>query len=411
MHDLAIEYLNVSDLKPFKRNAKLHPKEQVEQIKRSIADYGMNDPIAIWSNNEVIEGHGRLLACKELGIDVVPVIRLDALTDEQRREYMLVHNKTTMNSDFDFDILKLELDDFDGFDADFYDFDLNEKEADFFNRKDRSDTSRQEDNDEYNEFLDKFEIKKTTDDCYTPDNVYDAVADWVAEEYNLDRKNFVRPFYPGGDYQNESYKKDDIVVDNPPFSILSEIINFYTEHGVKFFLFAPALTLFSCTSSSFSSSICVNFSIMYENGAVIATSFLTNLEDYRMRTAPKLYQMLKEANDENVKKIRKQLPKYTYPDNVVMSTQFSDFSRYGFDIKISKDESYMIHQLDSQKEYGKELFGKGFLVSDRVAEELKNEGIKKEELKKEELKKEWTLSDRERQIIKILNEKAVEIDG
>ena len=406
MQELFIEYIPIAKIKPFKRNAKLHPRHQIDQIKKSIQDYGMNDPIAIWKNNEIIEGHGRVLACKELGIDVVPVIHLDALTDDQRREYMLVHNKTTMNSDFDFELLRMEIEDFEFFDPKFYDFDLNGKE-DFFSRENRNDTSRQEGNEEYNEFLDKFEEKKTTDDCYTPENVYDAVADWVAEEYGLDRKNFVRPFYPGGDYQSEYYKKNDVVVDNPPFSILSEIINFYNERGIKFFIFAPALTLFS-SSSSYSSCVCINYPIMYENGATIATSFVTNVDDYRLRTAPKLYQMIDEANNENLKKIRKHLPKYTYPDNVVMSTQFSDFSKYGVDIKISKDESYRIKQLDSQKEFDKEIFGAGFLVSDKIAEELKKEELKKEELKKEELKKEWTLSDREKQIIKILNKKGGE---
>lgn len=69
----------------------------------------MNDPIAIWRNNEIIEGHGRLIACMELGFDKVPIIRLDDLSDDERRAYMLVHNKLTMNTDFDFDILQDEL--------------------------------------------------------------------------------------------------------------------------------------------------------------------------------------------------------------------------------------------------------------------------------------------------------------
>lgn len=92
----------------------------------------------------------------------------------------------------------------------------------------------------YDEFVEKFKPKKTTDDCYTPPLVYEAVANWVATEYGLDKQNFVRPFYPGGDYKSEDYT-GKIVVDNPPFSILSEIIGFYTERGVRFFLFAPTL--------------------------------------------------------------------------------------------------------------------------------------------------------------------------
>ena len=55
----------------------------------------------------------------------------------------------------------------------------------------------------------------------------------------------MRPFWPGGDYQRENYPAGCVVVDNPPFSILSQICRFYNAHGVKYFLFAPALTLFS----------------------------------------------------------------------------------------------------------------------------------------------------------------------
>lgn len=108
---LKIEYLPLAELKPYARNAKLHPAEQVEQIKRSIQEFGFNDPIAIWGDNTVIEGHGRLIAATEMGLDTVPVIRLDDLTDEQRRAYTLVHNKLTINSDFDMDTLTLELED------------------------------------------------------------------------------------------------------------------------------------------------------------------------------------------------------------------------------------------------------------------------------------------------------------
>lgn len=67
--------------------------------------------IALWKDNVIIEGHGRLIACQELGMDTVPIIRLDELTDEQRRAYALIHNKLTMNTGFDVEILSLELDD------------------------------------------------------------------------------------------------------------------------------------------------------------------------------------------------------------------------------------------------------------------------------------------------------------
>ena len=107
--ELKIEYVPIDSIKPYKKNAKLHPAEQIEQIKASIKEFGFKDAIAVW-NNEVVAGHGRLLAAKELGMKELPIVRLDDLTDEQRRAYALVHNKLTMNSPFDDGILTEELD-------------------------------------------------------------------------------------------------------------------------------------------------------------------------------------------------------------------------------------------------------------------------------------------------------------
>ena len=129
MDKLKIEYVDINSIKPYKNNAKLHPKEQIEQIKKSIEQFGMDDPIGIWKD-EIVEGHGRLIACKELGYTEVPIIRLDHLTDEERKAYTLAHNKLTMNSDFDIEILNNELDDILNIDmSDFgFDIDLEEEE-------------------------------------------------------------------------------------------------------------------------------------------------------------------------------------------------------------------------------------------------------------------------------------------
>ena len=107
---LKVEYLPIEDIKPYENNAKIHTPEQIEQIKKSIEQFGMNDPIGVWSkDNIIVEGHGRLLACQELGYKEVPIIRLDELTDEQRKAYTLAHNQLTMNTGFDLDILNQEL--------------------------------------------------------------------------------------------------------------------------------------------------------------------------------------------------------------------------------------------------------------------------------------------------------------
>lgn len=107
---LSVEYVKVDTLSVMPDNAKIHTSEQIEQIKNSIVSFGFNDPIAVYGDdNTIVEGHGRFLAAKELGLDVVPIIRLDGLSDEQIRAYSIVHNQLTMNTGFDPDLLLQEL--------------------------------------------------------------------------------------------------------------------------------------------------------------------------------------------------------------------------------------------------------------------------------------------------------------
>ena len=125
---LKVERVPIDSIHVYPNNAKLHPESQIEQIKKSIQMYGNNDPIAVWGkDNVIVEGHGRFIALTELGYDEVEVIHLDHLTDEQRRQYMLVHNQTTMNSGWDEDLLQIELADLD-FDMSDFGFDLDEED-------------------------------------------------------------------------------------------------------------------------------------------------------------------------------------------------------------------------------------------------------------------------------------------
>ena len=112
--ELKIEYIAVEDLKPYEKNNKKHEDFDIGEIAKSISKYEMIDPVGIWGkDNTIVEGHGRVLACKQLGIDKVPCIRLDHLTDEQRREYAIVHNKSSELALYDFDNLADELADLD----------------------------------------------------------------------------------------------------------------------------------------------------------------------------------------------------------------------------------------------------------------------------------------------------------
>lgn len=118
---LNVEYIPVGKLKPYDKNTRKHEDYDVSQIAKSIEQYGFNDPIGIWGkDNIIVEGHGRLLAAKKLGMTEVPCIRLDDLTDEQRREYAIMHNKTAELSTWDFDLLAEDIGelDFSGFDID-----------------------------------------------------------------------------------------------------------------------------------------------------------------------------------------------------------------------------------------------------------------------------------------------------
>lgn len=414
-----IESIKLDDLRPYEKNARKHGAKDLEAIKASIEAFGFRDPVGVWGpQNVIVEGHGRVLAARALGMIEVPCIRLDELTDEQRKAYALAHNRTAELSSWDAEMLPLELEELPSYDMTAFGFDLDRVADDWFQNRERMDDSRQDGNEEYNEFLEKFELKKTTDDCYTPDLVYDAVADWVEKEYNVKRKSFVRPFYPGGDYQKEKYPKGCVVVDNPPFSILAQILNWYHDHGIRFFLFAPTLTLFSSSASS-CCAIPTGAAVVYENGASVNTSFLTNLEpeDLRVRTAPALYQAVQEASDKTRSEQTKELPRYSYPNEVITAALVAKYNRHGIDFRVPVSESMQIDELDAQRDVGKAIYGKGYLLSERLAEirgrcetEAKEHAAKnalqhaREAHENAELDDDgrirWKLSEREREIVR-----------
>lgn len=250
----------------------------------------------------------------------------------------------------------------------------------------------------YDEFVEKFKPKLTTDDCITPPEIYDVVAGYVAERYKLNRETFVRPFWPGADYTKTEYPSECCVVDNPPFSIISKIVCDLCAMGVRFFLFAPHLTVCSigrnaCMPVSY---IVARCDIVYENGAIVSTDFVTNMEpDIIMRNDIELSGRVDAA----VKKIRrsnvKMLPTYTYPDYIITSRDLAKYVSRGVYFEIRREEGVVISALDSQKKMGKAIFGRGVLVSERKAAE--KAAAEKAAEKAAAIR--WPLSERERKII------------
>ena len=213
-------------------------------------------------------------------------------------------------------------------------------------------------NAEYKAFVDKFKPKKTTDDCYTPENIYEAIKDWACQEYGIDPETIIRPFWPGGDYEREHYPEGCTVLDNPPFSILSQIVDMYTANGIRFFLFAPCLTNFASGKMKCSHIITAE-SITYENGARVDTSFLTNLDTCFARTAPELTRRIKEEDKKNRNLDTKELPKYAYPDEVLTAAMLRYMAVHGTDFRVGFDQVYFVRELAAQAEVGKAIFGGG----------------------------------------------------
>lgn len=255
--------------------------------------------------------------------------------------------------------------------------------------------SRESFND-YDGFVEKFKPKKTTDDCYTPPEIYAVVLDYVRERWGVEEADVVRPFWPGGDYEAFEYPEGCVVVDNPPFSILSKIQAFYLDRGIGFFLFAPSLTCLSGKRCMEVDHIVCDCSITYENGAVVRTGFVTNLDGENVLEAePELGRRLNEANDARLKATRKTVAKYEYPDDVITAARAQWLASHGTPYRVRRRDACRISALDEQRERGKGIFGGGLLLSRAAAaERAAAERAAAERAAAER----WHLSDRERAV-------------
>lgn len=257
----------------------------------------------------------------------------------------------------------------------------------------------------FEDFCEKFKPKKTTDECYTPPMIYEVIKNWACKEYGIDPDKIVRPFYPGGDYENFDYAPDAVVLDNPPFSILAQICEFYLERGIPFFLFAPSLTcLIQRRVAMRMNHIICDCKIVYENGAVVNTSFVTSYGgDVVAQSQPELTQLVNAESArlryENVRK----LPKYEYPLNVLTAAMLQKYSKYGVDYKVDRGECEVIRAMDAQRNAGKAVFGGGLLLCSRAAAEKAAAERAAAHV--------WKLSPRELAVIEYIDKRCGDVSG
>ncbi len=210
----------------------------------------------------------------------------------------------------------------------------------------------------YEQFVEKFKPKLTTDDCYTPDKLWQGVKAYACKRFNIEEHQIIRPFKPGGDYQTEDYT-GKIVVDNPPFSILSEIVRWYDARGIKFFLFKNGLTLQKAL---------INFhvlvtgrSMIAENGADVPVDFVTNITGKRcIEACPELAEVVYSARPE-----KKAYTTRHFAPNVVRACDIGKLAKYGVALTLENYE-----RVASVGEPKMQIFGGAVLVSDEDARRI-----------------------------------------
>ena len=220
----------------------------------------------------------------------------------------------------------------------------------------------------YDEFVDKFKPRHTSDDTHTPPNVYEAVLSWAERRYGIDRAKVVRPFFPGGDYEHADYPADCIVLDNPPFSILAQIVRFYPGRGIPVFLFAPSLTMLGHARHPGVAAIFANGAIRYDNGAEVRTAFLTSLEgpDVLSVSAPDLAAAIERAASSYRKAIQRPRRKVVLPAALLTGAKMNLLAAHNTPLTVRRSEAVFVRNLDN---YSGGIYGSGFLLSARAAAE------------------------------------------
>lgn len=237
---------------------------------------------------------------------------------------------------------------------------------------------------DYKTFVNKFTPHHTTDSCNTPTYIYNALLQYLKDKrYITPDTPIVRPFWPDADYTHlDQYPQGSIVVDNPPFSILSQIVRYYNTHNIPYFLFAPSLTSFGLLRDNQQSTIIIlDLNIIYQNGASVNTCFITNLpafHPYAVTTDPDLYHLLYDAQATARKK--EPLPRYQYPDNLVTATILHRIAHH-IPFQLPRDQTSRVSALDAQRPLHKSIFGSGLLISNPLAASLRAAQLRAEALK------------------------------
>lgn len=353
---------NDGQLEWLPRNPRQWTQTDIDNTARSIAedeDFLEDRPLLVVPNGDdyiVFAGNLRREGAKKQKMKTVPAVVYYPETDEDR----LTVKRRAMKDNgsfgaFDYDLLANEWDDLPLAD---FGVPVWDTSSDM-----NLTTKGREGGEGYGDFVDKFKQKLTTDDCYTPPEVYDIVRDFVNEKVaTLAGRKIIRPFFPGGNYEDLSqYPRGCVVLDNPPFSIYSKIVRFYLDNGIDFFLFGPSLTLLVANAD-----VCfvvANIPVVYENGAVVSTGFVTNMVpglriwvECTMRE--KVIEAQKSSNEQE---------KYNLPENVVTSARLGKICARNVELKIDAKDCKYVHDLDGMKEIGKGLYGGGFLLNSAAA--------------------------------------------
>ena len=242
-----------------------------------------------------------------------------------------------------------------------------------------SDGSDKSDKSDYDAFVEKFKPKKTTDDCYTPPPVYEAVRAWALRHFpDWEGRPVVRPFFPGGDFEHYPYPEGCVVIDNPPFSCYSRIVRWYTARGIEFLLFAPGLT--ALVPGADVTYLLAGADITYANGAVVHTNFVTNhASDLRLDTVPDLRRAIDRAVKEAAREKKKPpVRRLRFSPHVLTAALCGSISDRKIELQVRKDQCRYIRHTGPDRT---QLFGTGLLLSDgarRAADEARraaDEGV------------------------------------